>query len=65
MEISGVVINLFAASKRARKKWNLEEAGIYFGNTRDNIPKKFCMNLWGEKVDEIKISVGDKNYRVY
>ena len=28
--------------------------------TPGQYPKKVCMNLWGDKVDEIKIGVGDK-----
>ncbi len=28
--------------------------------TPGQYPKKVCMNLWGDKVDEVKIAVGDK-----
>ena len=59
MEISGVVINLLPLQSGQGKNgtWKKQE---FILETPGQYPKKVCMNLWGEKVDEIKISVGDK-----
>lgn len=59
MEISGVIINLLPLQSGQGKNgtWKKQE---FILETPGQYPKKVCMNLWGEKVDEIKISVGDK-----
>ena len=59
MEISGVVINLLPLQSGQGKNgtWKKQE---FILETPGQYPKKVCMNLWGDKVDEIKISVGDK-----
>jgi Domain of unknown function (DUF3127) len=59
MEISGVVVNLLPLQSGQGKNgtWKKQE---FILETPGQYPKKVCMNLWGEKVDEIKISVGDK-----
>jgi hypothetical protein len=59
MEISGVVVNLLPLQSGQGKNgtWKKQE---FILETPGQYPKKVCMNLWGEKVDEIKISVGEK-----
>jgi hypothetical protein len=59
MEISGVVINLLPLQSGQGKNgtWKKQE---FILETPGQYPKKVCMNLWGDKVDEIKIAVGDK-----
>ena len=59
MEISGVVVNLLPLQSGQGKNgtWKKQE---FILETPGQYPKKVCMNLWGEKVDEIKISIGDK-----
>jgi hypothetical protein len=59
MEISGVVVNLLPMQTGQGKNgtWKKQE---FILETPGQYPKKVCMNLWGDKVDEIKISVGDK-----
>jgi hypothetical protein len=59
MEISGVVINILPLQSGQGKSgtWKKQE---FILETPGQYPKKVCMNLWGDKVDEIKISVGDK-----
>jgi hypothetical protein len=59
MEISGVVIQLLPLQSGQGKSgtWKKQE---FILETPGQYPKKVCMNLWGDKVDEIKIAVGDK-----
>ena len=59
MEISGVVINLLPQQSGQGKNgtWKKQEFII---ETPGQYPKKVCLSLWGEKVDEIKVLVGDK-----
>ena len=59
MEISGVVVSLLPQQSGQGKNgtWKKQEFII---ETPGQYPKKVCLSLWGEKVDEIKISVGEK-----
>jgi hypothetical protein len=59
MEISGVVVNLLPQQSGQGKNgtWKKQE---FILETPGQYPKKVCLSLWGDKVDEIKISVGDK-----
>ncbi len=59
MEISGIVVQLLPLQSGQGKNgtWKKQE---FILETPGQYPKKVCMNLWGDKVDEVKISVGDK-----
>src|SRR5882757_9294296 len=59
MEISGVIVSLLPQQSGQGKNgtWKKQE---FILETPGQYPKKVCMNLWGDKVDEIKIAVGDK-----
>ncbi len=59
MEISGVIINLLPQQSGQGKNgtWKKQE---FILETPGQYPKKVCLHLWGEKVDESKLSVGDK-----
>ena len=59
MEISGVVVNLLPQQSGQGKNGNWKKQEFIL-ETPGQYPKKVCLSLWGEKVDEIKISVGDK-----
>jgi hypothetical protein len=59
MEISGHIIQLLPLQSGQGKNgtWKKQE---FILETPGQYPKKVCLSLWGEKVDEQKISVGDK-----
>jgi hypothetical protein len=59
MEIAGTVIALLPLQTGQGKNgvWKKQE---FILETAGQFPKKVCMSLWGEKVDENRISVGEK-----
>jgi hypothetical protein len=59
MEISGTVISILPLQTGQGKNgvWKKQE---FILETPGQYPKKVCVSLWGEKVDEIKISANDK-----
>ena len=59
MEISGTVVNLLPMQTGQGKNgtWKKQE---FILETPGQFPKKVCISLWGDKVDETKISSGDK-----
>ncbi|QOI96365.1 MAG: DUF3127 domain-containing protein [Flammeovirgaceae bacterium] len=59
MEISGTVVSLLPLQTGQGKNgtWRKQE---FILETPGQYPKKVLMHLWGDKVDEIKISTGDK-----
>jgi len=59
MEISGTVVSLLPMQSGQGKNgtWKKQEFII---ETPGQFPKKVCISLWGDKVDENKLSAGDK-----
>jgi len=59
MEITGVVVSLLPLQTGQGKNgvWKKQE---FIVETPGQYPKKVCMSLWGEKVDENRINVGDR-----
>ena len=59
MEISGTVISLLPLQTGQGKNgvWKKQE---FILETPGQYPKKVCVSLWGEKVDEHKLSIGEK-----
>ena len=59
MEIAGTVISLLPLQTGQGKNgvWKKQE---FILETPGQYPKKVCLSLWGEKVDEIKLSIGEK-----
>jgi len=59
MEIAGTVVSLLPLQTGQGKNgvWKKQE---FILETPGQYPKKVCLSLWGEKVDEIKLSVGEK-----
>lgn len=59
MEISGTVVNLLPMQTGQGKNgtWKKQE---FILETPGQYPKKVCISLWGEKVDENRLSAGDK-----
>jgi len=58
MEIQGKIIQLLAEQTGAGKngQWRKRE---YVLETQDQYPKKLCFNLWGEKIDQNPVNIGD------
>jgi len=59
MEIVGSVVSLLPQQTGAGKngQWKKQEFVI---ETPGQYPKKVCLSLWGDKVDEWPLSIGDK-----
>ena len=59
MDVSGTVVALLPLQTGQGKNgvWKKQEFII---ETPGQYPKKVCLSLWGEKVDENKVSIGDK-----
>ena len=59
MEISGTVVSLLPMQSGQGKNgtWKKQE---FILETPGQFPKKVCISLWGDKVDENKLSSGDK-----
>lgn len=59
MEISGTVVSILPLQTGQGKNgvWKKQE---FIVEVPGQYPKKVCMSLWGEKVDEIKMAVNDK-----
>lgn len=59
MDISGTVVALLPLQTGQGKNgvWKKQEFII---ETPGQYPKKVCISLWGEKVDENRLSIGEK-----
>jgi hypothetical protein len=59
MEITGTVLNLLPLQTGQGKNgvWKKQE---FILETPGQFPKKVCLSLWGEKVDENRLQVGEK-----
>ena len=58
MEVKGKVIQLLAMQTGMGKKgpWKKQE---FILETQAQYPKKICLSIWGEKVDQYNVAVGD------
>jgi len=58
MEVKGKVIQLLALQTGMGKKgpWKKQE---FILETQSQYPKKVCLSVWGEKVDQYNLAVGD------
>ena len=59
MEITGTVVSLLPLQTGQGKNgvWKKQE---FILETPGQFPKKVCLSLWGEKVDENRINVGER-----
>jgi hypothetical protein len=59
MELEGTVSQMLPLQQGEGKNgtWRKQE---FILETGGQYPKKVCMNLWGEKIDEYQLKVGDK-----
>ena len=58
MELKGKVIQLLPPQTGMGKKgqWKKQE---FIVETQTQYPKKVCLSVWGDKIDQFKISEGD------
>jgi len=58
MEVKGKVIQLLALQTGMGKKgtWKKQE---FILETQSQYPKKVCLSVWGDKVDQYSLAVGD------
>jgi hypothetical protein len=59
MEITGTVVSLLPLQTGQGKNgvWKKQE---FIMETPGQFPKKVCLSLWGEKVDENRLNVGER-----
>jgi len=59
MEIKGRVIQLLAMQTGTGKKgpWKKQE---FILETQAQYPKKVCLSIWGDKVDQFAVATGDE-----
>ncbi len=59
MEVKGKVIQLLALQTGMGKKgqWKKQE---FILETPGQYPKKVCLSLWGDKIDQFALTVGDQ-----
>ena len=59
MELKGKVIQLLPQQSGMGKKgpWKKQE---FIVETQSQYPKKVCLSIWGDKIDQFGISVGDQ-----
>lgn len=59
MELKGKVIQLLPQQSGMGKKgpWKKQE---FIVETQAQYPKKVCLSVWGDKIDQFGISVGDQ-----
>lgn len=58
MEVKGRVVQLLPLQSGMGKKgqWKKQEFII---ETQSQYPKKVCLSIWGDKVDQYRLNVGD------
>jgi hypothetical protein len=59
MEIQGKVIQLLpeASGEGRNGTWRKQE---FILETQDQFPKKVCIALWGDRIDQFNVQVGDE-----
>src|SRR5689334_2067154 len=58
MEVKGKVVQLLAPQSGQGKKgiWRKQEFII---ETQSQYPKKVCLSMWGDKIDQFKLTTGE------
>ncbi len=59
MELKGKVIQLLTLQTGTGKKgvWKKQE---FIVETQAQYPKKVCLSIWGDKIDQFNVKVGDQ-----
>lgn len=60
MDISGTVVAILPLQNGQGKSGNAWKKQEFIIETQGQYPKKVCLSLWGEKVDENRVTIGDK-----
>lgn len=60
MDISGIVVALLPPQSGQGKSGNAWKKQEFIIETPGQYPKKVCLSLWGEKVDENRVTIGEK-----
>lgn len=60
MEITGTVVSLLPLQSGQGKNGSAWKKQEFILETPGQYPKKVCLSLWGEKVDETRINIGEK-----
>ncbi len=60
MDISGVVVALLPPQSGQGKSGNAWKKQEFIIETPGQYAKKVCLSLWGEKVDENRVTIGEK-----
>jgi hypothetical protein len=60
MEISGTIIGLLPLQSGQGKNGNPWKKQEFILETSAQYPKKVCISLWGDKVDQHRVNIGDK-----
>jgi hypothetical protein len=60
MEITGTIISLLPLQTGQGKNGNAWKKQEFILETAAQYPKKVCISLWGDKVDQNRIQAGDR-----
>lgn len=60
MEISGRIIAVLPLQSGIGRNGNEWKKQDYVIETHDQYPRKMCFNLWGDKIDQFAIQVGEE-----
>lgn len=60
MDISGTIIQILPEVSGTSKTGSVWRKQDYILETKDQFPKKVCFNVWGDKIDQFAINVGDE-----
>lgn len=60
MEITGTIVQVLAEVSGTSKAGNTWRKQEYLLETKDQYPKKILFNLWGEKIDQFALLVGEE-----
>lgn len=58
-KIQGHIVMVMPEAGGTGKSGNAWKKQEFVLETRDNYPKKICFTLWGDKIDQYKLQVGD------
>ena len=59
MEIRGKVIDLLDEKRGQGKNGEWKKRDFVLETTTDQYPKKVCISMWGDKIDQFALKVGE------
>lgn len=60
MEISGTIIHILPEESGTGKNGNQWRKQYFILETKDQFPKKVCIQAWNEKIEQFGLKVGDE-----